>query len=202
MAICHETQVSTSPETLKTTLPTRSQQASPSSFPCVALLLLQLCGQRRDLIQQRAVLTSAVLEHLIPQVIDLKTRLRRRVPLRRLDPANLHLQEKLRHLDRKTASDAANASLGREIHVQRVLEKAEVGIGDASLGGEVGERKLQGRLLGPAEVDLRERRRARGHVRDPRDRGRARRTAYRVPQRGHHVGDFLRQGLRTDHETR
>jgi hypothetical protein len=66
-------------------------------------VLLQLPRERHNLIQKRLTLPRRILCHLIPQMIDLRTRRRRRLPLRRLNPANLHLQKELWHLNRQVS---------------------------------------------------------------------------------------------------
>lgn len=83
----------------------------------------------RDLVKQALGLLRRVLQNLVPEMVDLKTGGGGRVALGRLDTANLHLEEKLGDLDGEGAADAADAGLGRLVHVQLVLEGLQVGAG-------------------------------------------------------------------------
>lgn len=135
-------------------------------------------------------------------MIDLLARRRRRAALRRLDPADLHLEEELRHLDRQAAPHTPNARLRSQVHVQRVLEEGEVAARQRVLGREGRQRKGERRLVGLAEVELREGRRARRHVRHARDRGRAARARHHVHEGRHHVLGLGRQRVGAHDEAR
>lgn len=86
-------------------------------------------------------------------MINLLPRRRRRVPLRRLDPRNLHRQEELGHLDRQAPAHGPDPGLGSDVRVQLVLELGEVVGGEGLGGGELVEGEGQGRLGGVGEVD-------------------------------------------------
>jgi hypothetical protein len=79
--------------------------------------LLQLRRQCHNLIQKRLALPRRILRDLIPQVVHLRTRRRRWLALRRLNPTNLHLQKELGHLDREITSRAPDSRFGSEIHI-------------------------------------------------------------------------------------
>ena len=85
--------------------------------------LLQLRSQRTNLIQQPRILTSRILEDLIPEMINLESSLGRRVSLCRLDTTNLHLEEEFRDFNRETPIDTAYPGLRGEVDVERVLEE-------------------------------------------------------------------------------
>lgn len=128
--------------------------------------LLSLCRQRRHLIQQRLTLARRIFRNLIPQMIHLLSRRTGRIPLRRLNPRDLHLKKELGHFDRQTASHTANPRLSRKIHIQTILKLLQVGAREWICGRELGERELERRLRRLAEVDGREGYVAGGHVGD------------------------------------
>ena len=106
----------------------------------ICTTLANLSRQLRHLVEQRLALARSILDHLVTQVIDLLTGLGRGVALRRLDAADLHLEEELGHLDGEAAADAADAGLGGEVDVELVLEGLQVSGGQVGVvGGELVE---------------------------------------------------------------
>jgi hypothetical protein len=105
--------------------------------------LRHLRRKRNNLIQQRLTLSRRILRNLIPQMIHLRTRRSRRFALRRLNPANLHLQEELGHLNRQTPTCAPYPGLGRQIHIETILELRKVGGSEGRCGCEFLEGESQ-----------------------------------------------------------
>lgn len=135
--------------------------------PDFAPPLIKLRRQRNHLIQQGLILSRRILDHLIPQMIDLQPRRSRRIPLRRLNSTDLHLQKEFGHLDCQRAADTPHARLGRQVDIQLVLKRLQIRICERLRRRKRLERKRERRLsisLGLAEVDAGEGDAARGHV--------------------------------------
>lgn len=79
--------------------------------------LLQNPRKPNHLIQQSLTLPRRILRNLIPQMIHLLTRLSRPIPLRSLNPRDLHLQKELWDLNRQTPPLAANPRFSGEVHI-------------------------------------------------------------------------------------
>lgn len=133
-------------------------------FPSIHTALRQLTSQGGDLIQQSLALPSSIRSDFVPQVVDLKSGSGRRVALGSLDPADLHLQEKLWNFDAQASTDTSNTCLSRKVHVQAILERLKIGRGKRGLRGELGQGEGQGRLTALAEVDVAEGHSAAGDV--------------------------------------
>lgn len=109
-------------------------------LPTISSYLRRLRRQLGHLVQKRLTLPSRILQHLIPQMIHLLARSLGRIPLRSLDPGYLHREKELGYFDAlNRARDAAQPSLGRSVHVQRVLEGCEIGFGEGRCGFELRE---------------------------------------------------------------
>lgn len=183
--------------------------------------------QLSDLVQKRLTLTGPVLQDLIPKVINLLTRSSRRVALFEflvsksfhenkailswrgegnhatylsgLDPADLHGQEELGHLNGKTAADAAQTRLSSQVRVELVLQGGQVGGGRVRGRGEGVEGELERARARLGEVDLAERRGAGRHVGDVVD-GRAGPARHGRLDRRDRVLHLGRERVFADHE--
>ena len=94
-----------------------------------------------------------------------------RAYLSSLDPANLHSQEELGHLNTQVATNTTQPSLGGQVHVELVLQGGQVGVGRVRGRGEGVEGELQRARRRLGEVDVAEGRgpgRHVGHVVDGR----------------------------------
>ena len=152
------------------------------------------------MVKQRLALPRRILRNLVPQMIHLRTRRSWWVALRRLNPANLHLQEELGHLDCKIASRAPNARLSRQIYVQAVLELLQIGASKGRGSCKFVQGEGERREVGLAEVDGREGSCARGDVWDGGEGLCGCGAGDGVGEGVGDIGDFSWEGLGADDE--
>jgi len=127
---------------------------------------------------------------------------RRRVPLRGLDPRHLELQKELGHLDRQIPTHRPDARLRREVHVELLLERGEVGVAQRAGRRELAEGERERGLRGCREVDGGEGDAARGDVGDVGEGGLGRGAGDAGLDGGDGVGDFFGEGRVADDEAR
>lgn len=123
-----------------------------------------------------------------------------RIPLRRLNPRNLHLKKKLRDLDRQTPTYTSDSRLRSEVNVQTVLKCLQVGVSQRSVGCEFGECESQRCLRGLGEVDGREARAAGRDIGDVGNGGLGGGAGDGVLDRGDYISDFAGESGAADYE--